>query len=373
MMVYRDLFEVRFMLRLCCKEIAWLTVIAAAVANTAEAVNEKQEVIERAKATIMQGILFVVIPLLLAILIIFAPGIFHYVHQWFSRFMIVLKGGLSVIEVHKGTDFSSVNESLDVIGYAYDPNQDIFYSTLNPWQKDFGYCRLYDEAAAPLGMIIDCEPIYFDYGGKRWMIEFWKGQYDLTTGCEIGVYTTERPELNIPGVFNGTFYNFPGSGDFLNMSYSLLKKGKPLFIRKGMHWWLTGFKLGVFSEPSELSMYIIITLKDRIMRNAFVQGLKNAGYSDNEIAVYRNTVYLIFGKPHTSQPLSRTKATDTIIQKKNKLLCAEYQEITRGCITLQDKIEAVQEKAPEMYGHIIGLGRPKELFSRYEVIKKYLS
>ena len=35
---------------------------------------------------------------------------------------------------------------------------DIFYSLNDCWQRDFGYCRLYDEACAPLAMIIDCEP-----------------------------------------------------------------------------------------------------------------------------------------------------------------------------------------------------------------------
>jgi len=45
---------------------------------------------------------------------------------------------------------------------------------------------LYDEAAAPLGMIVDCEPIHFEYKGKRWLIQFWKGQYDLPTGAEVG-------------------------------------------------------------------------------------------------------------------------------------------------------------------------------------------
>ena len=40
-----------------------------------------------------------------------------------------------------------------------------------------------------MGMIIDCEPVRFYYGGKKWLIELWKGQYGMTTGCEIGVYT----------------------------------------------------------------------------------------------------------------------------------------------------------------------------------------
>jgi hypothetical protein len=30
-------------------------------------------------------------------------------------------------------------------------------------------------------MIIDCEPNHFEYRGKKWMLSFWKGQYDMVT------------------------------------------------------------------------------------------------------------------------------------------------------------------------------------------------
>lgn len=350
-----------------------LSVLAAAISSITLAFAEQLDAAEGSKASFMEIALYVIIPILLVILIIFGGRIYKAVAQRFSSAIKALKGLFAVIGIGEDTDLSSVNESLEVLGYAYDPHQDIFYSTLDPWQKNYGYCRLYDEAAAPLGMIIDCEPIYFDYNGRKWLIEFWKGQYDLTTGCEIGVYSTDKPKLIIPGVFNGTFYDSVDSEDFLKISYSLLKNRKSLFVRKGTHWWLTGFKLGLFSEPSELSMYIMITLKDRTMRNAFLQGLKNAGYSDRERLVDENTVKLIFNKPHTPQPISRTNATDAPIQKKNKLLCDKYREITKGYVTMEDKLKAVHEKAPDLYGHIIGLGKPKELFNIYETIKKYLN
>ena len=27
-----------------------------------------------------------------------------------------------------------------------------------------------------------CLPVYFDYGGKTWLMEFWKGGYGITAG-----------------------------------------------------------------------------------------------------------------------------------------------------------------------------------------------
>jgi hypothetical protein len=55
------------------------------------------------------------------------------------------------------------------------------------------------------------------------------------------------------------------------MSYVLKKNGETLFTRQAKHWWLTGFRLGEFSEPYELTMEVSVTLKDVFMRNAFWQ------------------------------------------------------------------------------------------------------
>ncbi len=280
---------------------------------------------------------------------------------------------LANVRGRNSMDDDTLYEAIDNAGYTYDPDQDIFYSKMDPWQRKMGYCRLYDEASAPFSMIIDCEPIYFEYGGKRWLIEFWKGQYGMTSGGEIGVYTTEEPDLNIPGFFNGTFYKCASNAELLYMSYSLVKDDKILFTRKDKHWWLTGFKLGEFSEPSELTMYLTIGLKDIAMRNAFVGGLKRAGYSDSEILIDRNIVGLVFGETHTSQPFTRISETDWLTQRKNKLLCDKYQEITGPYDNFTDKMNAIREQAPEIYDAILNMGKNKLLFEVYETIKNYLA
>jgi len=256
-------------------------------------------------------------------------------------------------------------------GYSYDEKQDIFFSAMDAWQRAVGYCRLYDEAAAPMGMIIDCEPVYFEYDNRRWLVEFWKGQYDLTTGCEIGVYTTDRPDINIPGIFNGTFYRCAGDDDMLSLSCSLIKN-RPLFQREGKHWWLTGFQLGMFSEPSDLMMYIGVTLKDAVMRDAFLKGMDAAGYTRDEIRVNGNTVRFVFNRPHTAQPYTRTEKTDRVIQAKNEFLCNQYKEITKGMTTMPEKIEAVRKAAPALYDTIIDIGKSKKLFDAYKKVKRYL-
>ncbi len=265
----------------------------------------------------------------------------------------------------QGTGSEELDKAIAAAGYAYDAKQDIFYSVLNPWQRSLGYCRLYDEAAAPFGMIIDCEPIYFDYDNKHWMISLWKGQYDMVTGGEIGVYTTVS-NLKVPGLLNGAFYTSVDDKNLLKMSYTLKKKGLPLFTRKDRHWWLTGFKLGEFSKPSELTMDVKITLKDEAMRNAFIGGLLQAGYSKKELAKSGNTVIFTFDKPHARQPVSRTQMTDWLIQWKNKTLCEYYQDITKTSLTLQDKLSVLKEQNPRLYQRSLRIGKSQKNYETYE-------
>lgn len=323
--------------------------------------------------------LYMLIPLLIVIILsilgIFAPEILIHVSKRLYHVLSVPRRALTGIAKKinsKSTGDNALDESIKTAGYSYDPRQDIFYSNLDAWQKEAGYCRLYDEAAAPMGMIIDCEPIYFEYDNKRWMIELWKGQYDLTTGCEVGIYNTKDQDIYVPGTFFGTFYYCADEMDQLHISYILKKNGKPLFSRRGRHWWLTGFKLGEYSDPSELTMNVYITLKNRIMRDAFLSGLKKAGYLDKEITVRMNTVGLRFDKPRTEQPYTRGTETDKLIQKKNKYMCDRYQEITGPYDNFPDKMKALKNHAPDLYNIILKLGKTKDLFSGFEKIKKYL-
>jgi hypothetical protein len=265
-----------------------------------------------------------------------------------------------------------LNRELMPFGFTYEPYQDIFFSLLNPWQRELGYCRLYDEASVIMSMVIDCEPIRFEYAGRRWLIEFWKGQYGMTTGGEVGIYYTEWPDLNIPGVFNGTFYYCVRDEDLINMSFILKKRGNILFTRSGYHWWLTGFKLGEFSKPSELSMDITLDLYDRKMANAFVDALIKAGYTDEEFLQQGRRVIVRFDKPHTKQPLTRSGLTEFIAMRNNESLCVSYNTLTESYTDTLDKLEIVRSESPSMYNQILNLGKPKAVFESYNTIKEYL-
>jgi len=308
----------------------------------------------------------------ITIIIPVIPLLFPEIRRIIKIALLLSKRLFKSNKYKKIVDYGSLNEFLENGGYSYDIEQDIFYSNIDAWQRDMGYCRLYDELAAPFSMIIDCEPIYFEYNNKKWLIEFWKGQYGMTTGCEVGVYVSDGPDIEAIE-FSGAFYKCVRDEDMLDMSFELKKNGKTLMVRNQKHWWLTGFKLGEFSEPEELTVTFNIKLKDEIMRDEFVKGLKNSGYLEQNLKITGNNIELFFYQPHMPQPLSRIKKSDRLTQAKNKLLCDKFQEMTSEYDNSLDKIIAIQKLDPRMMKKILMIGKSSSLFEGYRKIENYLS
>jgi hypothetical protein len=277
-----------------------------------------------------------------------------------------------VAMIDKALRDDKILEKVEAAGFTYDPVQDIFFSIMEPWQRKFGYCQLYDESCPPLSLIIDCEPVRFRYGGKKWLIEMWKGQYGMTTGAEIGVYNTTGPDLNIPGLFCGTFYYCAPDEDHLQMFYALRKRSSILFTREGRHWWLTGFELGEFSEPEELTLEARITLKDKEMCTAFAGELSRMGYTDDQMRVRDKTVWITYTRPYSKQPSTRTDMVVTISQSRNRFLCERFRNLTKGAGNMIDKLNILKQESPDMFDMVLGMGKPLPLFEKYEVLKNYV-
>lgn len=243
---------------------------------------------------------------------------------------------------------TQLNSDLEPAGFAYDLRGDYFYSLMNCWQREMGYCRLYDEGAALFNMIMDCEPVTFSYGGKRWLIELWKGQYGITTGAEIGIYNTVKEDINHEK-FQGTFYEAIRNEERLPLSFVLKRNGREVFRRSAVHWWLTGFKLGEYSSPSSLTLDAKITFPNKEMCAAFLDGLKRIGYTHQEFSVRRKTVTIHYTKPHTKQPTSRNKVQETFVQQTNENNCRLFEFTTADYSDTLDKLEYAKAVAPELY------------------------
>ena len=251
----------------------------------------------------------------------------------------------------------ALDERLQASGFAYDDAQDIFYSRRDAWQRAYGYRRLYDEAAAPLGMVLDCEPVYFRHGGKRWLIELWKGQYGMCCGAEIGVYnaplSTAPPET--------VYYQSAADAHQLPMAFRLKSGKRTLFTRQARHWWLTAFRLGEFRHPEELTMFAQVTMADAAMRRAFVEALRALGYGGDALYVRRRTVFVRFDRPHSPQPASRATYAAASAMRRNERLCALWHAAVGGQPTLA-ALRDLRASQPALYDAAFGMTRPRAMY-----------
>jgi hypothetical protein len=240
---------------------------------------------------------------------------------------------------------STLAKAVVAAGFTYDPTQDIIRSRMHAWQRGLGYTWAYDCSSPFVSMIIDCEPFYFPYRGRHWMIELWKGQYGHETGCEIGVYCdyvsaavnhklTERP-ATAPAVGlvdlkeRSRLFLCVLDGDMLRMTSTLYRNGKKLFHRgPQLHWWLTGFHWGVFTrDTSELTMEVEIDFPTQEMADAFKQAANAIGYHTRQKGACG--IALTFARPHTPQPSSRA-ALQGPMQANNEHLVEGYNLLRKA-------------------------------------------
>jgi len=246
--------------------------------------------------------------------------------------------------------------ALNAVGFDYDMQSDYVFSQKDPWQKRVGYSRFYDEAAGVMNMILDCEPVTFFYRNRYWLIEFWKGQYGMAAGAEIGIYVTEMGRKT-PDFFDGTLYTCVGERDYMDMEFTLYQNGEKLLSRKEEHWWLTAFKPGVFTEPEDLHMECSLRFPDRAMLQAFLDGMEECGYSRDEINVNNDSVTFFYTEPRNKQTIIRMGYAARRIQKQNRRNCRLYLRLTKKYTRTIDKVDYIRCRLPGLYRKLTAIGR----------------
>ena len=302
-----------------------------------------------------------ILPVVLAVLFLF-PIIYYIIRKQYAKRKVAKR---SIAE--KATD---LNRDLEPFGFVYDEKQDMIYSGMYPWQRELGYCRLYDEAALALNMAIHSEPVYFEYQNRRWLLEFWKGQYGMTTGGEIGIYVTDKEDISIPGVFEGPFFDCVSDEERIVMEYVLYRDNKPLLARRELHWWLTGFEVGTFTSPNRLVMEIRLTFPNRGMLIAFVNGLRNAGYEENSYRITGNSVQLRFDKPKSKQLYRKIRMLYYLVQGLNRLYCRVFKNVTKDFVRTVDKLDYLRFLFPWMYRALTGFVKPKKMQKVFGQLKE---
>ena len=190
-----------------------------------------------------------------------------------------------------------------LVGYLLDTKEGVFFTADDPWQRNFGFNKLYDFASQFFWIQYDTTRFLFTYQDSDWMLQPWKGQYGaILYGAELGVYKkyTDR---------EADHYDCAQDQDLLMMSMDFERfywtdkektKGewRHEFSRPyGSYWWCTGFKLGYIrlAKPTEIITInenkdkqtfpeiranYRVTVKDYEMLHGLVQGMKDAGYKE---------------------------------------------------------------------------------------------
>lgn len=219
-----------------------------------------------------------------------------------------------------------LNELVEPLGYNYYSRQDIFSSRLDAWQKDFGYGAVYDRGAPYFNMVFDSYPVYFDHDGKTWLIEFWKGQYGINTGSEVGIYHTDQ--IISPAARKFTIFHAASEEEMPEITMRLRRRGCPVAALQKEHWWLTIFSMGLFSRPGELSVDITLRFHDLSMRDAFLDALLASGHDPDDIDVMYTSISFTF-RAGTQHWCFLKKWYCHYVQFKNRIFCKLFCFVTR--------------------------------------------
>lgn len=250
---------------------------------------------------------------------------------------------------------SLLDELVYPFGYLFHCDCGFFSSTVDAPQKQAGYTWLYDYMAPRFQMVFDSLPVYFDYRGKTWLIEFWKGQYGINTGAEIGIY---HADTLIPREeYRKTLFYGAEKEEMLDCSFQLCSRENECICNSGRHWWLTAFLVGYFSKPADLTMESCIRFPNREMCAAFVDGLERAGCQKDSISVNGLSVCFVFRKNSSERFNLLTRFWRRFSQWKNRLFCKLYLWVTRPFLCTEDRIVYLYFYLPSAFRRLLRLRR----------------
>lgn len=230
-----------------------------------------------------------------------------------------------VSQMEMSQKISLLNELAEPYGFFYDEKEDVFSSRLDAWQRSKGYTALFDKSAASANMVIDAWPVYFDYDGKTWLVEFWKGQYGINTGGEIGIYHTDEPVS--PYFYSITHFKAAEDDELPDICCRLMRKGEKVYEYCATHWWLTGFRMGTFSKSSDLILSATLNFESQMMAQAMFEGLRQSEQPRCKYRLCGREVYvqMDFSKKHA--PLKRFHRF--LVQRLNHFYCRCYFILTK--------------------------------------------
>ncbi len=186
---------------------------------------------------------------------------------------------------------NSDNTGMGGMGFNFNIAELTMYATVDCWMRNFGFCLFYDVIAGSMPWFFNYNTrrFKFDYDGKEWMIQAWKGNYIITNGAEVGLYSRDASKW-------GTFYNCATDEEMLEMSMQVCA-GDKILVNKPLqkHWWINGFNLsGRMYLPSTLTLKFSIVMPNEEMRDAFCESIDNHYRKDVTYTVDGLTVSVVW-------------------------------------------------------------------------------
>lgn len=250
-----------------------------------------------------------------------------------------------------------LNQLIHPFGFSYELSQDIFTSCLDAWQRDYGYCHLYDLSSVHFNMVFDCEPVYFDYDGCTWLLEFWKGQYGINIGAEIGIYKADR--ILSPHEYESAYFHTVSDCELPLFSITLQKGTQTLYCLSRKHWWLAGFSAAQYTEPEFLSLSVRIVFPSFSMCSAFADSMTALGYSEENLSLCGSFVSFSFHTPYSLQPRIFARCSSFLAQWKNRLLLRLFCYVTKPFDCTVDQLLYLYEYLPPVFRRVICIQKKK--------------
>ena len=204
-------------------------------------------------------------------------------------------------------------------------------------------------------MVFDSLPVYFDYEGKTWLIELWKGQYGINAGAEIGVYHADR--ILSEKEYKTTRFEAASNTELLNCSFVLCGKNGSCVKVAQNHWWLTAFFTGSFVWPADLCMKATIRFPDKRMQFAFISGLRKAGCAEQNFSVSGFCVTVHFGRARKVRYKLCTRFWRCFSQWKNKIFCKLYLWVTKPFQCTEDRVLCLYYLIPFAFRRLFRIRR----------------
>ncbi len=175
-----------------------------------------------------------------------------------------------LINMKTGECYNEKGTGMFGSGYNFNIYEMMVYTTVDCWMRNFGFCLFYDIMAnsMPMSFSYITRRFKFSYDGLDYMIQLWKGNYFISNGAEVGIYSREPGKI-------GTFYNCATPDQELPMSLQVLVGDKMLIDRPlQKHWWISGFHLSNKRYlPAALTVKSTIQMRDKEMLEAFTAAI----------------------------------------------------------------------------------------------------